>query len=382
MIKYLNEETLKSLILVDDEYQLEPNSNYMIIGQLELGSKALRLSENTLVRGLSDGVIISANERSVIRSSQSNDCNIVLREFNIVAPFAKHAIELIGEGQKNHVNLFFVGLYSKGGVFLDGFDVQAVNNCFFQCQENSITCTGHTNKIFINASPFYGDNEKGAIIFDKDLYAKVIDITSCFFKFDGSYCFVAEEGYKTLQGRLRGNLIDGYAKPLKGLYPQDIEWWMSDNTGIKNSNIVAEMHSVPGQDYKMVLNRRNSSPQKMSPLTLSGDRNERFKNHGDGSFTYINPHRPATLTIQGYIGFKDTMQRYSKYNIYLARNNELMLETMRVVKWDHPGVHFLEAILAEPNDTFSFWIEPASGTMTTSKKSIVELRQFDVIARG
>ncbi len=228
-------------LLVGDEYVLPASALVELSGPIDLGARALRPSEGTVIVGNAHGMITSTAD-GVVRAS-GLESPVIMREFNIVAT-AGRCLDLSGPITQQ-LNLFFIGLIgaapgtSVGTI--TGFDVQALKDCYINAPAG-IRLDGTTNKIFFSQCPFYGITGS-AITLASTLDAEVADIVTSFFKFDSpGVAIEAEAGYQVAEGILRGSLRKGTAIPLVGLSAADVNWSMHDNSGIRDSRVAAQAY--------------------------------------------------------------------------------------------------------------------------------------------
>lgn len=136
--------------LSGDEYIL-PTGLVLINGTIDLVDKAVRVSTGTVLRGLSDGVLVSTNVSGVVRATNIGSA-VILREFNVVCNTGP-CLVLTGT-DTYQLNIFFVGMIGLKAAVITGFNVQSFKQCYINCAEG-ITLDGTTNKLFISDSPFY-----------------------------------------------------------------------------------------------------------------------------------------------------------------------------------------------------------------------------------
>ena len=223
---------------VEGEHILPADTLVEISGTVDLGANALRISAGTIIIGrhLSNDIVQSSAD-GVIRADNV-ESNVILREFNILATGGR-ALDLTGSIDYQ-LNIFYVGLLGVSAGTITGFDVQAVISCFVSAA-SGVTLDGTTNKIFIDGTPFF-EVSGAAITLAATLVCSVADIRGSFFKFDSPGIGVkAESGYSVSTGVYTINLIDGTAVPLDGLSPADVNWKMSDNTGLRDSRTAGQL---------------------------------------------------------------------------------------------------------------------------------------------
>ena len=220
------------------EHLLPADTLVEISGTVDLGEGALRLSSGTAIVGRNiNADTIQSSADGVIRSDNV-ESNVILREFNILATGGR-ALDLTGSVDYQ-ANIFYVGLLGVSAGTITGFDVQAVTSCFVSAA-SGVTLDGTTNKIFIDGTPFF-EISGAAITLAATLVCSVADIRGSFFKFDSPGLGVkAESGYSVSTGVYTINLIDGTAVPLDGLSPADVNWKMSDNTGLRDSRTAGQL---------------------------------------------------------------------------------------------------------------------------------------------
>ena len=217
------------------EHVLPADTLVRFVGNIDIGANAIRLSQGTVINSRAGGTIISSATGGVLRATNLPSA-VIVRETNIVATDGP-CINLSGPAGQQ-CNLFFVGMFGHSAGTITGFNVQALKACYIQAADG-ITFAGTTNKVFVHETPFYGITGT-AIRLAANLDATVADIVTSFFKFDDGTCIEAETGYTVGDGLLRGSLIDGTATPLSGLGPEDVNWRMTDNLGIRDSTIAGQ----------------------------------------------------------------------------------------------------------------------------------------------
>lgn len=262
-----------------DEYEL-PGGLCVVSGNIDIGDKAIRLSTGTLLRGLGGDRITSSATGGVIRGS-GLDAAVVLREFSVIAT-AGPCLDMSGTTE-HQLNCFFLGLFGAKAAIVDGFDVSSFKACFVDAADG-ITFTGETNKLFVHETPFYSITG-AAITLDESLDASVADIVTSFFKFDAPGVGIrAETGYTVGRGLIRGTLVDGTAEVLDGLSPADPNWFMRDNSGIRNSSVIGAFVQSTSAAQETTITAVDT-PTLANIDTIESDFNERF-DHSNGRLTY------------------------------------------------------------------------------------------------
>lgn len=342
--------------LDDDKYVLPPNRLVMLNGTINLDDKYIELSEGTVLRGWANATIISTNTGGIIRCSGLEE-NVILREFSVVAP-AGQCLDLSGP-ITNQLNLFFLGLLGNKAGTIEGFDVQAIKSCFIDC-EDGITLKGTTNKFFFDGSVFYGITAgNSAITLDEGLDASTADIITSFFKFDDGTCITAESGYEVGEGKIRGSLIDGTATPLDGLSPADIEWTMTDNTGVRDSRVAG--HLSLDTEVETVISD-SETPVKVAGETEPSDLNERF-DHSDNRLTYKGQ---APVLVNAYSSFTVDSGNNVELTFFLAKNGSVVTKTKAILKvgvGNDQRTGFVGGILEmETDDYVELWAQNNDNT--------------------
>lgn len=350
--------------LDNDKYVLPPNQLVMLNGTINLDDKYIELSEGTVLRGLAKSTIISSNTGGVVRCSELDE-NVILREFTIVAP-AGQCLDLSGP-ITHQLNAFFLGLIGNKAGTIEGFDVQAMKSCFINCNDG-ITLKGTTNKFFFDGCVFYGITaENSAITLDEGLNASVADIVTSFFKFDDGTCITAENGYEVGEGKIRGSLIDGDATPLDGLSPADIEWTMTDNSGVRDSRVAGHL-SLDTQAATVV--ESQNTPVKVVGTTIPSTLNERF-DHDNNRLTYKGQ---APVLVNGRASFSIDSGNNVELTFFLAKNGSVISETGVIVKvgsGNDQRTGFVGGILEmEENDYVEVWGQNNDGTQNFTATSL------------
>lgn len=275
---------------VGDQVTLPAGKTVLLAGAINLGSDALRLSTGTLLRGFGGDSIQSSNANGVIRATDLGAA-VVMREFSVIATGGP-AFALQGTIE-HQLNLFFMGVFGASAGTITGFDVQAVKSCFIKAADG-FTFAGTTNKIFVDGTPFYDIAEGNAgIRLAANLDASVADLVTNFFKFDDGTCIEAVDGYSVGEGKLRGSLIDGTATPLAGLSPADVNWFMRDNTGVRDSRVAAQ--SFLTEAATTTIATEGVFVPVVGPFEL-GALAERFEHNGDNELVYTG-QAPALVTF-------------------------------------------------------------------------------------
>lgn len=340
--------------LSGDEYIL-PTGLVILNGTIDLGTRALRVSTGTILRGLANATIISTNTNGVVRATNIGSA-VILREFNVVCPTGTC---FVLTGTIDHqLNMFFVGMFGAKAAIITGFDVQGIKGCYIQCADG-ITLKGTTNKPFIAESPFYGITGS-AITLASDLVANVADIVTTFFKYNaGGIGITAEVGYTVLEGKIRGSLIDGTAIPLVGLSPSDENWTMTDNTGIADSRIVGGFYLDTA--VETVITTINT-PVKVAGTTIGLALNERLV-ATTNRLTYTGL-QPTIATLTG--SFAVDSGNNVNLSFYIAKNGVILPESRSMVRvgsgTDERSGVITSLVDLLPNDYVEIWVENNSGT--------------------
>lgn len=347
-----------------DKYVLPANRLVMLNGTINIGDKYIQLSEGTVLRGWANATIIYTDTGAALRCS-ALDANVVLREFTIVAASGS-CVDLAGPITRQ-LNMFFLGLIGNKAGTITGFDVQAVKSCFISCADG-ITLDGTTNKFFFDGSVFYGiTTGNSAITLDATLNASVADIVTSFFKFNDGTCITAEIGYNVDEGKLRGSLVDGTATVLDGLSPADIEWTMTDNTGIRDSRIAG--HLSLDTEAETTISTQNT-PVKVAGTTTPSALNERF-DHSNNRLTYKGD-KPVLVNVRAFfaVGSGNNVE----LTFFLAKNGSVLAETAVVVKIgsgnDQRTGSSGGILEMETDDYIEIWAQNNAGTKNLTVESL------------
>jgi hypothetical protein len=307
--------------LVGDEYIL-PAGLIILANTLNLVDKAIRLSSNTILRGLTNATLISSAPNGVVRVTNV-DSPVILREFNVVAT-AGACFNLTGT-ITHQLNMFFVGMIGVKAAIITGFNVQSFKQCYIEAADG-ITFDGTTNKIFVSESPFYGI-VGSAMTLASTLVADVADIVTCFYKFDSpGVGLTAQAGYNIREGLLRGSLRVGNAVPLSGLAASNLNWNMTDNSGIANSRIVGGLYLTAS--VETVITTINT-PVKVLGTTTPLAINERFISTVNNRITYVG----IQPTVGMFTGtYAIAAGNNAQLAFYIAKNGVLLTESISLVR--------------------------------------------------
>tara|TARA_R110000772_G_scaffold145504_1_gene255492 strand:+ start:32492 stop:33727 length:1236 start_codon:yes stop_codon:yes gene_type:complete len=306
--------------LVGDEYIL-PTGLVMLNGTIDLVDKAVRVSTGTVLRGLADATLVSTNASGVVRATNISSA-VILREFNVVAS-AGPCFVLTGT-ITYQLNMFFIGMFGVKSAIITGFNVQGIKGCFNQCADG-ITFAGTTTKVFVSESPFY-DVTGSAITFDAALITDVVDIETSFFKFDSpGVAITAEVGYTVREGLIRGSLATGTSIPLVGLSSSDLNWRMTNNTGIADSRVVGGFYLSTAVETVI---SATSTPVKVLGTTLGLSLNQRFT-ATNNRLTYTGV-KPSTSVFMG--NFTVDSGNNVVLNFYIAKNGVVLPESQSRVR--------------------------------------------------
>jgi hypothetical protein len=307
--------------LVGDEYIL-PAGLIILANTLNLVDKAIRLSSNTILRGLTNATLISSAPNGVVRVTNV-DSPVILREFNVVAT-AGACFNLTGT-ITHQLNMFFVGMIGVKAAIITGFNVQSFKQCYIEAADG-ITFDGTTNKIFVSESPFYGI-VGSAMTLASTLVADVADIVTCFYKFDSpGVGLTAQAGYNVREGLLRGSLRVGNAVPLSGLAASNLNWNMTDNSGIANSRIVGGLYLTAS--VETVITTINT-PVKVLGTTTPLAINERFISTVNNRITYVG----IQPTVGMFTGtYAIAAGNNAQLAFYIAKNGVLLTESISLVR--------------------------------------------------
>jgi hypothetical protein len=307
--------------LVGDEYIL-PAGLIILANTLNLVDKAIRLSSNTILRGLTNATLISSAPNGVVRVTNV-DSPVILREFNVVAT-AGACFNLTGT-ITHQLNMFFVGMIGVKAAIITGFNVQSFKQCYIEAADG-ITFDGTTNKIFVSESPFYGI-VGSAMTLASTLVSDVADIVTCFYKFDSpGVGLTAQAGYNIREGLLRGSLRVGNAVPLSGLAASNLNWNMTDNSGIANSRIVGGLYLTAS--VETVITTINT-PVKVLGTTTPLAINERFISTVNNRITYVG----IQPTVGMFTGtYAIAAGNNAQLAFYIAKNGVLLTESISLVR--------------------------------------------------
>lgn len=365
-----------------DEYILPENTLVLLNGMVDLGSRALRYSAGTTVRGLNPGLdgILTMNTTSALRAT--NIGRVIAREFSIVAP-AGAALDLEG-GPDEHLNLFFVAFFScLSGGSITGFKVQALKDCYtgqlpgFGVPQDGFTFHGTTSKTYLFGSPFEELGAGAAIRLASDLNSSVVDITGNFFKFDSNAVGLeVEAGAQVGEGTYTRNLILGTATPLAGVSQADVNWWMELNTGIRQSRILGQesLTDAPGTETFITA----GVPVHIDAITTASPDNERFVSSGNNRLTIKYPGE-SLVTLTGTFSLGSSRNN-TAYTAYLAVNGQVIPASryrVRVSTGGEVRSGICTAVVPMfENDYVEMWL--ANETNTTS----VDVIELSLSARG
>ncbi len=282
---------------VGDETILPAGKTVILLGDINLGSDAVRLSQGTILRGFGRESIVSSNTNGVLRATDLAS-NVILREFSIVATGGP-CLDLVGPIDQQ-LNLFFLGLIgpvpgtSIGSVH--GFDVQAFKDCFFKAS-NGLSLEGTTNKIFLSQCVFYdtlGGN--AAITLAANLNAKRMDMVTNFLKgASDSIGIRGVPGYNVGLGRVKGTMSDGPTQILDGIAVSEDNWWFRSNDLIRNSRVAAQTYlTAPATTTITAINTYVNVTGAFEVTSLT----ERFIDDGSGSSLQYTGTNPVMVSFQ------------------------------------------------------------------------------------
>ncbi len=266
--------------LSGDAYVL-PDKLVIPVGTVDLGDKALEMSTDTVINGLSKGAFMSSNASGVLRATPSVASAVIVHNTVFIAT-AGPVLALEGPITQQ-LNLDFVGVFGPSAGTITGYDVSSVKSCFIDCADG-ITYDGTTNKIFIMASPFYSITGS-AIRLAASLVCDVAHIESTFFKFDSPGVGVeAVAGYTVGTGLLVTSLKLGTLTLFSGLSPADTNWKMENNQGSKDSSVIGAYIQDVGTETTTITTA--GVAVKANITTSASIYNERFS-HANNRLTYI-----------------------------------------------------------------------------------------------
>ena len=343
--------------LSGDEYILPTNKLVIINKNVDLGDKAVRITTGTVLRGFATGTLISTNTNGVVRATNI-DSPVIIREMNVVAPLGE-CFKL--EGTLDHqLNMFFVGMLGAKAGTIKGFNVQSAKQCYINSADG-LTFDGVTRKIFVADSPFYGiTSGNSAMTFASTLESDVADIVTSFFKFDNATGITAEAGYTIGEGKVRGSLVVGTGVvPLVGLVPSDINWTMTDNSGIADSRIVGGLYLDTSAETTITT---INTPVKVAGTTLGLALNERLVATTNRlTYTGLIP------TIGLFTGsFAVSTGNNTNLTFYLAKNGVVLPESAGQVRVGTGGderngtISCLVDMVTD--DYVEIWVENNDGT--------------------
>ena len=355
---------------VDGEITL-PSGLVVLKGTIDLGANALRLSEGTLLRGFGAARIQSSATGGVLRCS-GLDAAVVLREFSIIATGGP-CLNLSGP-IGHQLNVFFCGLFGASVGTVTGFDVQGFKDCFFNCADG-LSLAGTTNKVFVSGSVFYGVTGSNAgLTLDASLNASVVDIVTTFWKYESGVGIRAASGYTVGDGIIRGALVDGDLTPLDGLAPSDVQWKMTDNTGIRDSRVAGAFWLT--ESAATTISAVNT-PVKIAGTTTAAALNERMSN-GNNRLTYTGK-RPALVAADLTFAI-DADSNNQALNLYIARNGTVLPESVVRVRIgtgsDERNGATTALVEMETDDYLEAWVE------NTTSDADVEVLALTLTARA
>lgn len=342
-----------------DAYILPENTLVLLNGTVNIGSNYIAGAAGTVIRGFADANLISTNTSGVIRY-QNTGSNVILREFNVICSAGPAFV--LEETVAYQLNMFFVGIIGVSAGTITGFDVQSIKACYINAS-SGFTHHGATNKIFIHETPYYSiSTGNAAITLAADVNATVVDFVTCFFKFSDGVCVEAEAGYTVGEGLLRGCLVVGTPTVLSGLTVKDVNWSMTDNSGIKDSMVVGEFHS--DNNALTTSFAGVDTAVRINASTVSGDHLERFSVDGAGGITYTGKRddsvifmasitvNPAGNNIDGtvYFAVNDTVITRSSVPFSVSSGA------------DWRTVNLMDIISLTNGDTVTLWIANNSNT--------------------
>lgn len=340
-----------------------PAGLVLFVGTVDLGSAHLVISTGTVLRGLSDAVILSTTTGGVVRCS-SPASNVIIRELNIVCATGP-CLALVGD-INYQLNIFFVGLLGAAAGTITGFNVQSIKQCYIDAAEG-LVFAGTTRKVFVDSTPFYGITGS-AITLDSTLSVVVVDITTTFFKFDSpGVGITAEVGYSVTEGLIRGSLVDGTATPLSGLATSDTNWRMENNSGIRDSRIVGWVYLTSSASTVI---SAIDTPVKLAGTTAAAALNERISHPASNRVTYTGLV-PSLVDISARVNI-DPVANNQAFNLYIAKNGTVLPESLTRVRVaagsDERNADVGVLAEAVTNDFFEVWIEN-----TTSDSDVTAL---------
>ena len=341
----------------EGEHLLPADTLVEIAGTVNLGANALRLSKGTVIVGRDiahDAIQSSAD--GVIRAS-SVDSDVILREFGIVATGGK-AIDLTGPNDKQ-LNMFYVGFFGVSAGNITGFNVQAAKSCYVEAA-NGFTFDGTTAKLFVDGTPFF-DITGAAITLAATLVCTVADIRVSFFKFDSPGIGIkAEAGYSVTKGVYTGNLIDGTAVPLDGLSPADINWKMTDNTGVRDSRVAGQLSlDAPATTTISAVD----TPTKVDGATSMAALTERLDGSTVDNRLQYTGTEPALVSVQLSVNIEGGNNVDG--TIMVAKNDTVIEESRLNFRLstgaDERNASTATIVEMETDDYIEAWIENRSG---------------------
>jgi len=342
-----------------DHYALPADTTVWIGGTVDLGAHYLQLAEGTVLRGHGHSTIVSLATGGVVRAT-ALEAAVILREVNVVAPLGP-CLNLSGPIDQQ-LNLFFVGLIGAVAGMINGFDVQALKDCYIRC-DDGLHLGGVTNKVYVSACPFYGITAGNAgITLAATLDAEVVDVQSSFFKSEAGTAMRAVAGYQVGEGVVVDSIVLGATVPFEGMGPEDVQWTFRGNTGARDSMTVGESHSTASLLVDIVT---QDVPVRAANPSMSGANTERFTNDGTSGLTYTGI-RPATVLATATIQVDPAGNNVSGW-VYLARDGVPITESRIpfgvTAGQDIRTVTISDLIRVTTGETVSVWVANASGVV-------------------
>lgn len=226
-----------------------------------------------------------------------------------------------------HCNLFFVGFLGCASIgTITGYKVAAMELCY--CgpvngvnPADGVTFAGTTSKVFVFATPFEDLSGGSAITLDSTLVADVVDITQSFFKFDAPAAGLTVEGGATVSaGLFEANLFPAAntLTPLVGVTPAATNWWMSDNTGLRDSRVVGVAYLTASALTNIAA---ANTPVKIAGTTTADSLNERFS-HSNNRLTYTG-QGPALVQVTAAVSVNASSNN-KQFTVWIAKNGSVV----------------------------------------------------------
>lgn len=225
--------------------------------------------------------------------------------------------------------------------------------------------SGSFNKILLDGCVFEGlSSVDHAVIFADGLVCRSVDVLGNFFKYDSVNSALYRGAGVVIDnlGLLTGNLFDGSIKlsPTEGFTGGDVDWRFSNNSGIKDSQVIGNFHLTQSVLTDIVT---INVPVKLAGVTAPDAANERFS-HSNGRLTYIGREgrtclASATVTL-------DASGNNQQFTAYFYKNGQVQNDTAVItfvsIGSDVRALSLSLAVRLSVGDYLEVWIANNTGS--------------------